>query len=35
MIESARAGVDSLFGRSACPSCNMIDAVARLAPLRA
>lgn len=35
MIESARAGVDSLFGKSACPSCNMIETVARMAPLRA
>lgn len=34
MMDAARAGVDVLRGRSVCPSCNMIDALARLAPLR-
>jgi len=34
-LASARAGVDALFGRSDCPSCNLIDSIARLAPARA
>lgn len=35
LMASARSGIDSLLGRSTCPSCNLIDAVARLTPARA